>query len=184
MIPDKIKSVEDIISDVCKADFKIIGVDGPDGSGKTTFLTPKLAKITNAQILSLDTYLKKHNDEYFNCLNFIQLASDLAQTKDGSIIIEGILLLKVLEKLGIKTDYMIYVTDNTWLYDWNNEYGQYYNLELDRIITKVEEQCNKINYAFGEKTDFKLKGLKKELYEYSYKYKPIDKANSILITNF
>jgi len=171
---------DEVIQKILKEHPRIIGIDGVDGAGKTT-IAKRIGKHSYHRI-SLDSYLRKNKDGYFKFLKIENLKKDLYNFKNEPVIIEGILLLKVLEAANINLNYFIYVDDNTWLDDWLEEYGgRYYNKQLDEIIAEEEKMVNRVVQVTdpGSK-EYKMEGFRKEMFEYSFEYKPWKKADIIL----
>ena len=95
------------------------------------------------------------------------------------------LLQKILEKLSLALDYSVYMTDSVWIYDWLEEYqGKYCGLTLNEIIKSVEQEVGRLNRVLspGSKP-YKMGGLRREIYEYSYEYRLWENADIILSNN-
>jgi len=171
---------DEVIQKILKECPRIIGIDGVDGAGKTTF-AKRIAKHSYHRV-SIDSYLDKKQDGYFNFLKFEKLKSNLNKLGDNFVIIEGALLLKVLDIINISPNFLIYMDDNVWLDDWFEDYGgKYCDKKLDEIIAEEEKMVNRVVQATdpGSK-EYKMDGFRKEIFEYSFKYKPWNKANIIL----
>jgi uridine kinase len=175
-------NTDEVIQKIQKECPRIIGIDGVDGAGKTT-IAKRIGKYSYHRI-SLDNYLRKKKDGYFKFLNIENLKKDINNLKNEPVIIEGVLLLKVLEAANINLNYFIYVDDNAWLVGWLEDYGgEYCGKRLDEIIAEEEKMVNRVVQATdpGSK-EYKMEGFRKEIFEYSFEYKPWDKADIILRT--
>jgi hypothetical protein len=84
----------------------IIGVDGYLGVGKTTVAT-RLSKQTGYSCVHLDDYLVPHKGGFVENLYLPALKTVIGERP---IIIEGLCLLEVLERLQINADFLVYVT--------------------------------------------------------------------------
>lgn len=159
---------------------KFVGVDGIDGVGKTTFA--KRFKKLGYKSISIDTYLKKKSGGYFEFIDFNKLRKDLEKISTGNFVIEGILLQKVLNKIGLSSDHSIYISDNVWIYDWlEDNQGKYYGLNLNKIIEISENEVNKLNKVLSPNAKpYKMEGFRREIYKYSYEYQPWNKADVVL----
>lgn len=159
---------------------QIVGIDGIDGVGKTS-LAKDIGKLGYTRI-SLDDYVKNKSGGYFEFIDYDKLQKNILRNSDRFIVIEGILLLKVLEKAHVKLNYLVYVTDNVWIYDWSEEWqGKYSSMSLVEIIKDAENYINKVSKALNPKAPiYKMNGLRKEVFEYAFKYKSWKKAQIIL----
>ena len=103
----KISTAEDLCAEVSRKKASIIAVDGNPGVGKSTIATA-ISKYFGYICVHLDDYLDVGKGRFVANLNILRLEN--AVLKGGRpIIIEGLCLLEVLEKLGIQPDLVIYV---------------------------------------------------------------------------
>lgn len=134
--------------------------------------------------MSVDDYLNKKSGKYFDFLNIEKLKRDIISIIDEgkNLVIEGVILHKVLNVLDIKPDYCIYITNGIWIYDWIEEHqGKYSNLNISEIIALAESDVNKVNMFLNPNSKtYKMDGLRKEIYEYTYEFRPWNKAKWIL----
>jgi len=86
-----------------------IGVEGFSGSGKS-YLGKKLAEKLNYEFLDLDSFIAIRDSglPFSSILDYEKLAKALKRQK---IIISGICLLEVLERIGMKPCIRIYVKE-------------------------------------------------------------------------
>ncbi|MDP3764609.1 MAG: hypothetical protein Q8Q95_03245 [bacterium] len=156
----------------------IVGVDGETGVGKSTKIAQCIRDRFGGIIVSVDNYLEKDKGEYIDYINYRSLCQDLSTFAKQSepLIIEGIMLLDILEKVDINQDYLIYACRSMWLDDWTGEYGNYFNCGSLEEIIKQQESIVKIidpKYRMG--------GGTKEIYEYTHRQKPFLRADAIWI---
>lgn len=175
--------INDIIEAIKTTNPIIVGIDGTDGVGKTS-LAKDIEKLGYKRI-SLDDFLLKKSGGYYKFIDFKAIGKVIKAFSNNKIVIEGVLLQKILEKVPLTVNYTVYITDCVWIYDWLEEYqGKYYGLTLKEIITIVEQEVEHINRVLNPGTKhYKMDGLRKEVYEYSYEYKPWDNAHAILCKN-
>lgn len=176
---DIVNDVESIVQTIKEKNPKIVGIDGIDGAGKTEF-SEKLKRLSFI-VISLDDYLDKNAKGYFNFINFDNLSKDLKNYQKDKIVIEGVLLQKVLAKLELKCDFILYLTDSIWIYDWLEEYsGKYFGKTLEQIISDAESNVNKVGRATSTNfKEYKMTGLRKEIYQYTFQFKPWEKADLV-----
>lgn len=171
---------DSILNIIKTSSFKIIGIDGIDGVGKTTLA--KNIEEFGYRRLSVDDFLQKKSGNYFDFINFARMKKISAKLSNKSIVIEGVLLQKILKKLQLIPDYLIYVVNSIWIYDWVQEFqGKYCDLTLEEIISEVETGVNRLKKVTdpGSKP-YKMSGLRREIYEYTFKYKPWLTADKVV----
>ncbi len=103
--------------------------------------------------------------------------------KKRPLIIEGVMLMKVMSELKIENYYHVYATSNL-ISDWE-EYSAYYEKSLEEIIRRDEELTERIEKVVNptRKTKPKIAGFRKEMYEYTYNFRPFEKANYVYVSN-
>lgn len=171
---------EDIIEFLITKKPKIIGIDGKDGTGKST-LAKELSNKLSYKIICLDNYINKKQGGYFKFINLQDLKNEINLNKNNLLIIEGVMVLKIIQALNISLDFFIYTTDGIWLYDWSQEFdGKYSNMSLEEIIIEEEKLVNRVGKAMDSQAkEYKMEGFRKEIFEYTFKYKPWEKANIV-----
>ncbi len=170
----------DILQKIKTTNPRIVGIDGDDGIGKTS-LAKDIEKFGYKRI-SLDDFLRKKSGGYFKFVDFETLERTIKQSSNEQIVIEGVLMRKILEKLPLTVSYFVYMADSVWAYDWLEEYqGKYYNLPLNEIIKNVEGEVSRLNKVLNpDSKPYRMDGFRREIYEYSYEYKPWESADIIL----
>lgn len=93
---------------------QLIGIDGCDGAGKTT-LARALAVQLGGIVVDLDDHLEKHQGVFIPALKLNDVATQLTQAaKSGRVVIvSGLCLMEVFQRIGGKPDLLIYVQRNT-----------------------------------------------------------------------
>lgn len=86
----------------------LVGIDGRDGSGKTT-LGRYLAWHFNVSLLETDLFLVGNQEELKYYEDQIKRIISVRLTKPRPVIVEGVALLRLLSQLLIKPDFLIYV---------------------------------------------------------------------------
>ena len=98
-----------------------IVIDGDLGAGKSA-LAQGMSKDLSATVVSLDEYLLSNGDIYWDQIDYEPLRSKVSAIGQR-IIIEGVCALKVLEKINVRHDYLIFIKRYNGLFGW--EFGQY-----------------------------------------------------------
>jgi pantothenate kinase-related protein Tda10 len=93
-----------------ESDRAIIGVDGAYGSGKST-LARKLAEALEGAVLEIDQYTLRNGQPYRQQLRYEELGRGLEalRSKGKPVVVEGICLLDVLERIGARPGTVVYV---------------------------------------------------------------------------
>lgn len=179
----KTSDIQEIITEITNLHPMIIGIDGEDGQGKSTYLAPQIASSVNGVVIHCDDYLIKKAGSYKLRQNDLGQDIEINIKKKSPLIIEGVMLIKVLTLLKIKLNYHIYASSNL-ISQWE-EYGEYYGKNLEEIIKHDEELMAKIERIVNptRKTKPKVDGFRKEMYEYAYEYRPFEVANYVYVSN-
>jgi adenylate kinase family enzyme len=90
---------------------QLISVDGFSGSGKS-FLSKKIVEINNYTYIDIDgDYLKTNDGRFINFIKYEKLKADIFElvSNGKKVVIDGICILKVLDRIGFKPDIKVYV---------------------------------------------------------------------------
>jgi hypothetical protein len=99
--------LHDLLQDLRRRGPRIIGIDGELGAGKTT-LAERLSGELLCPCVHLDSFLIPGQASFLPSIQYGRLAAALAGVT-GTVIIEGICLLAVLERLALPADYLIFI---------------------------------------------------------------------------
>jgi len=170
------RSESAIITDLQKNSYRIIGIDGVDGAGKST-LAKTLGKELNLSVISLDTSLIEDQKSYVANIKYDELSEKIKKI-DGPFIIEGVCLLDVLEKLSIKSIYLIYVKVLNERSEWIDEEEFNSMLVVEEVIKAIEYNVKIVaKHLYGEEKG--LTPFRKEVIRYHHRKKPFIIADSI-----
>jgi hypothetical protein len=95
-----------LLDDLSRMRPRIIGVDGELGAGKTT-LAMRIAERLNCRHIHVDSFLIKGRSSFLPSIRYERLAQALCGP--APVVIEGICLLAVLERLSVSADWLIFV---------------------------------------------------------------------------
>lgn len=163
-------------------ELKVIVIDGIDGSGKS-FLATELASRLNAVHLDLDTFLDREKGGFKDYLRYEELKRTYEKSlgKNTIIIIEGVCVIEVMERLYLKPDVRIYVKRLMAGGMWFD--GKFLDLgnNADEVIKIEEERIREFSSMFNDKADTTndvvLSGLRKEIIRYHFGHLPHLKAD-------
>lgn len=123
---------------------RMIVIDGDQGSGKS-YLAQELAKSLLATVVSVDDYLSGNGQPYLSQIDWNSLKSMVLEHEALNLILEGVLLEYVLQKLQIEPSYRIFMrlkTDGEW------DYQQY--LDQPRAVTPRAKLTSEIAIYYRE----------------------------------
>jgi len=107
---------------------RIIGIDGDHGVGKTTELAHEIRAGLGGTIVSVDDFLSGSGEPYLSQIDYPRLAWAVEEAS-APVILEGSLLLDVLDRLRIKTDFLIFAQNEhvgITMYGTDPEIEDYY----------------------------------------------------------
>jgi len=84
----------------------IVSIDGVDGVGKTT-LSSKIAQELCISNIELDDFVQKNQNGYINHIDYDRLLKKIIT--DKPVVVEGICVLEILNRIQIKPDVSIYI---------------------------------------------------------------------------
>lgn len=161
----------------------LIGIDGVDGSGKSS-----LASLLSTELgwshINLDDYVEKNLGRYVNHIHYDEVRNKLNNTEEP-IIIEGVCLLAVLERLERHMDLLIYVKNVA-------HYGRWYDEEDCAVSEDIEDFMNRkkedLQRFVGVEASIEGKEppsgvvfpeLTEEIIRYHHKYTPHERADIV-----
>ena len=165
------------------------------GCGKTT-MTDSLAPKLDAAVIHLDDFVEKNEHGFY--LDFIdcgKLAKELeaASSQDRCVIIEGVCVLRALQRIGVETDYHVYIKHIKELgagyYWWDKDhlYGnaRTYEEKIDQDAAR-SKRWSELEAMNGEDADDEpvIDGLRRDIIRYHFDFRPDENADEVFgITN-
>jgi len=140
----------------------IIGIDGFDGLGKSSF-AEKLYKDINAKYIALDDiknlYMENNEKFKFKKETLEKLKNKIEELiQNKNLVIDGICLLEILNRIDKKCDFLIYIKGVSFIYD------EWYAFDSP-ILESIKSYYK--NYKPDKKADFIIENYKEliELWE-------------------
>ena len=176
--------ISKIVTRMKTANLRIVGIDGVDGSGKST-----LAEVLSQELdyihLNVDDYLEENRGHFVKCVKYEAVQSQVDQAKKP-VIIEGVCLLAVFQRLQRKPDMFIYVKRVSDDDRWRDKDDCDVTENIDKFMEKKKGDLQKFLWAEAsiEGRDFNAKdhefpSLDEEIIRYHHKFKPHKKADII-----
>lgn len=157
-----------------RTDAPVLAIDGMDGSGKS-WLAERLAASIHAAHLNLDEFLNQKRGGFLDHLRYDELAAAVNRARDGgAVIIEGVCVLEVLQRLGVKPSVHIYVKHLVAGCIWQPE-GMLSMASVSAALAREEEECRRFAKLSGDPVEAGedlLGGLVREVIAYHYTFRP------------
>ena len=118
-----LSALESLLDDL---PHKVVIIDGKPGVGKTT-LGRFLAWRFNISLIETDLYIIRQQGVYVYRDNEVASVIESRKQSDRPVIVEGVVALRLLDKLDIKWDYHIHVTCEQSTSQPLSEYREYLN---------------------------------------------------------
>ena len=168
------KTEIEIIKKIKDNNFNIIAIDGYVGFGKSKLAT-QLSKELNFKIIHFDKYVNEKDNNYFKNINYKKISHDISDNEN--IIFEGIQMSKVLNRLTVKPDYVIFCTNEDFITEWK----YYIDSETDfkKIIGARVNNVNIIRNLEGKNSIKKIDGFHYELDKYIFEYIPFENSDAL-----
>jgi len=178
-----IKSCNQLAKIIRDGNYKIVGIDGKDGAGKST-IARKVSSELKIRHINLDDYVEKHSGTYVPNIKNEELLAAI-NSSNNPLIIEGVCLLAIMEKFNLKPDLSVYVKKMDRYGFWHDRDECDLEEDVDDFILK-EKKCLR---SFAE-FEARLEGarmsteniefpLSEEIIKYHHGFKPHIKANII-----
>jgi len=164
--------------------FSLITIDGKDGSGKSR-LASSLAKTLSGIHIEVDQYWNENESGYIEHIRYGELVKDLENSRWDYpiVIIEGICLLDIIARIGVKQYVSIYVKrvrpNGLWA-DGLLHFDP--NRTADQLIADRKDQ--RLEWATLEdlgvnKDKLSREGLDEEIIRYHYRRLPHETSDFV-----
>ena len=159
----------------------MIGIDGKDGTGKSTLATA-LGKILGLPVINLDEYLLKDQRKYVDAIQYDRLRLTL-ETLPGCIV-EGVCLLAVLAKMKIAPHEHIYIKatrNDRWTDKDELISGPSLELHLESVKDHVRRRARMLaifeNRDEPDLREIAIPPLTEEIIRYHHEWQPHKRAS-------
>lgn len=156
----------------------VITIDGWDYTGKST-LAKRLAEELNLCVIELDQFLNKNQGGYVQHIQYERLRNAFAHASHPRVLVEGICILKVLQRLRISPNIQVYMkklsAEETWHPGLTLDPGK----NAEQVIEEDKSLRKQIAVRRGnpgtEATGLEV--LEYEIIRYHYTFKPHETAD-------
>lgn len=175
--------ISDIVTALKAAGFHVVGIDGIDGSGKSTLATALSEGLVCSHI-NLDDHIDKNLGQYVNYVHY-PVVQEMIKAAKLSIIIEGVCLLAIAERLQLNLDALIYVKRISSYGSWRDEDDCAVTEDINEFLNRKKEDLNKfvhaVAYIEGDDIpdDTSFPKLAEEIIRYHYFYRPHERADIV-----
>lgn len=170
------KLAEEVARGISVGQAVRIGIDGKDGSGKTT-LAQRIAEQIKGKVVSLDEYVEKNKGGYVPYLRVEEIRATLS-SETGPLVVEGVCLLAPAERIGVTIDKLIYVKRMNSYRLWLDEEECDPKEPVEDLIEKLEKNLGIFEESEASET-VQLRELVKEIVRYHAEYQPSKQADYI-----
>jgi len=165
---------------IAAADSTCIAIDGIDGAGKT-FLARQLNSALGGSALSLDSFLKPNKGTFLPSLRLSDIRREV-MLGSTPLIVEGICVLDVLERIDLKPTLHIYVK-RMRMGRWEDEDECDPTIHVEALLYRMREEARLISRHLRENaptdTTPALSGVREEIVRYHAKFLPARRADFI-----
>ena len=168
-------TVHSLLSPVFSARATIVGIDGLDNCRKTS-LAARIAGHTGHQVINLDSMLDRNRGSY---VDFIDIDALRLAAEGKKVVIEGVCLLRVLERAELDPDLLIYVKRNRHQL-WADEDELGLNEPLEAHLERLRQFSAMLRGL--EKPESGL-GLGEEIIRYHHEFRPHERADITYVWN-
>ena len=160
---------------------QVVGVDGVQGVGKST-LARRLANECGLCLVSLDDFLNPDQNRYVDALRIGEAQSACRAVLDAGarLVVEGLCLLEVLDRIGIRADILIYLRRCSPTGRWEDEQDFTWQGTEEDLVARITDRALRgrtlLAGRFGSTTT-RPPALKIEVARYHLRRRPHEHAD-------
>lgn len=91
----------------CLRGMHLITIDGDQGAGKT-HLANNLGNYLSGTVISMDDFLLSNGNPNLDQIKWTELSTKISDSDTVPVILEGVLMNQVLERLGMQSEFRIF----------------------------------------------------------------------------
>ncbi|MEK6775344.1 MAG: hypothetical protein AABY87_00510 [bacterium] len=178
--------VSEILKRLKRRKVGLIGIDGKDGSGKSTLARELASRLGYIHVeLDDDEYVEKNLGQFVQNIKYDKVREKINNAQN-TLILDGVCLLAVFDRLHIDPDLLIYVKRTGSYGEWRDEEECDVSEDIEGFIARENEEYHRFGEAEagieGKKFDpdeWTLSELQKEIIRYHYDFRPHRKSDII-----
>ena len=181
-LPSGHRSIADITTDlgrrIAETATRIVSIDGWSGSGKTT-LAADLAERLGLRRYELDEYLHEQHGGFLEHLDYPRLSTALPNVRAATapVLVDGICVLEVLERLGLRSDLKVYVRRISASGIWHDGLKLDPSRTAEEVIAEDRQSAERWAEMHGKKFADGSEPLAWEVIRYHYRHLPHEGAD-------
>jgi tRNA A37 threonylcarbamoyladenosine biosynthesis protein TsaE len=181
-LPSGHRNTADVATDlsrcIAETPIRIVSIDGWSGSGKTT-LARDLADRLSLRRCELDEYVHEQRGGFLEHLDYPRLSTALANVRTASapVLVDGICVLEVLERLGLRSDLKVYVRKISASGIWHDGLNLDPSRTAEEVIEEDRQSAERWAEMHGKKLGEGGEPLAWEVLRYHYGYLPHESAD-------
>lgn len=176
--------IKEIIDSLNSRKVSVIGIDGQKDSGKSTLASELASELGYIHInLDDDEYREKNRGQFVPFVKYDKVREKIENAKN-TIILDGVCLLAVCERLSITPGLFIYVKRMTNFGTWRDEGKCDVTGDIEEFIAREKEDDRKFMEEVARIEDrvfdtnkWVFSDLVEEIMRYHHKFKPHKKAD-------
>lgn len=158
----------------------LIGIDGVDGTGKST-LANTLGPAIPATVVSLDDFLNKNEGSFVASIRVAELGEAIRRA--DPTIIEGVCLLEVTQMIGIELSVLVYVK-RVGPSGWYDESTYDTDEPIGQLIERLNAELALMPAGIGGRKEDgppQLEQVRKEIIRYHSHHRPSREADFVYL---
>ena len=128
---------EKILDRIKEHKYNLIAIDGYTSFGKSK-LASFIAREADYKVIHLDKFLSKDKKNYLQDVDIKALVNEISNYK--KVVIEGVFMYKILNKLDLKEDLFIFCVNDDFITEW-----KYYVDNEKDFNSLIKERVNNLN---------------------------------------
>jgi len=182
-VVESLEGLASLLAAHAKAGARVFGLDGADGSGKSS-TAKELHALLGWPVVHVDEFLSPDRGAYVPHLDAEAIAKQVRKS-DTPTLVEGVCLLAVAARADFKLDVHVYIKRLSRFGRWADADECEYEGDPEAHITKLEAEYAPLLRVFAEpggaarEPELGLTEFRKEVIRYHGLYRPANSADHV-----